>query len=398
MKKLLKSLPFLVFILGLSACTETVDPDIDTKTFSAIYDSRNFDLDITPLDIKQTADGGYLILASLTVPDSQFPGAYLLKTDQFGKFQKELYVDATITNPTGPLTLKDGLYYFLGMDPSNQSAVLVETDPVLENLTSTAIAGLTYPMAYNFVDNLFLVLSYNNANKTSVISQVNSTGGILITKEYSIGAGDETEKPVIEHFFRTGKQYPFFVGKQSAGVYYFNGFYNYTFSLVFSDLVSDDPRGVVQGQQDDGGISDLQLVGSGFALSRFNFGVNYLVPKVSFQTNEILSASDLGGFIIPELISYSKVKIGRATIEGKSVLIYAADTQSRQIVLLYYDEASGSLIGSRYLGFSNPYSLGSFVQTSDGGLVVSGITYLAGRFPRLCLFKISADEIATDLN
>jgi hypothetical protein len=32
--------------------------------------------------------------------------------------------------------------------------------------------------------------------------------------------------------------------------------------------------------------------------------------------------------------------------------------------------------------------------TKDGGLVVCGTTYVAGRFPRICLFKISAEELA----
>ena len=57
-------------------------------------------------------------------------------------------------------------------------------------------------------------------------------------------------------------------------------------------------------------------------------------------------------------------------------------------------KATGTFISSRYLGFSNPYEIASLVQTSDEGLAVCGTTYLAGRFPRICIFKLSKEELA----
>ena len=55
-----------------------------------------------------------------------------------------------------------------------------------------------------------------------------------------------------------------------ADLYFFNGFFNYTFSLVFTDITSDDPIGVVQGQQDDGGFSAVTpLSGNKFAILTF---------------------------------------------------------------------------------------------------------------------------------
>jgi hypothetical protein len=41
-----------------------------------------------------------------------------------------------------------------------------------------------------------------------------------------------------------------------------------------------------------------------------------------------------------------------------------------------------------------PYEIAAMTTTSDGGLAVCGITCVAGRFPRICLFKISGAELA----
>ena len=83
-------------------------------------------------------------------------------------------------------------------------------------------------------------------------------------------------------------------------------------------------------------------------------------------------------------------------INEKNALIYASTTLSKQIGLFFYDELTGKFMSSRYLGYSNPFEASDLIQTSDGGLAVCGTTYLAGRFPRICIFKLSKEELATN--
>jgi hypothetical protein len=152
--------------------------------------------------------------------------------------------------------------------------------------------------------------------------------------------------------------------------------------------------GVVQGQQDDGGISQaVSLQGDKFALSRFNFGDNYYLPNSALSTTGISSSIDLGGNPLPELIANAPVKIKRITVGTKNILLYGSNTKSTQIVLYGYDEDNGEFIGSRYLGFSNPFEIAAIISTNDGGLAIAGTTYVAGRFPRICLFKLSSEEV-----
>src|SRR5690606_18318558 len=194
-------------------------------------------------------------------------------------------------------------------------------------------------------------------------------------------------------FLRTGKRFPFQVGKAS-GAYYFNGFINYTFSLVFTDLQADQPMGIVYGQQDDGGFSAIHPVeGNTFALARFNFGDNYLLPKAELQLNNVVSAVNLGGFTFPEMTPDATVKILNTRIDEREVLIYATNTRSKQVGLFFYDRTDGAFLSSRYLGFSNPYEVGALSVTRDGGLIIGATTWLAGRFPRICLLKLPPEDL-----
>lgn len=392
-----KNFPFLYIVfalLSVVSCSEDSNPEYDTQTFTAIFDNNQFDASYFPIDMQQTPDGGYVILGGRKLTDTSFTGIYLLKADKFGNFVKEIEVEATSVNPVAEFVEYQTKYYFFCMDPLTQVAQIASVDANLEAVTITPVqGGLTYPAASAFVENNFVMLGYNNGDKETIISILNPDGGILESQGYTIGTGEDVEEPIIKHYIRTGKQYPFEVGKIPSGLYFFNGFYNYTFSLVFTNF-GDDPVGVVQGQQDDGGFSAVTpLAGNKFASSRFNFGENFLLPNKELSTSGITSSTDLGGYSLPELVSNAKVRILRATIDGKNILIYGSDTKSKQIGLLFYDESTGEFISSRYLGFSNPFEVASLVQTSDEGLAVCGTTYLAGRFPRICIFKLSKDQL-----
>lgn len=399
-KKNYPILYFLATIFVLLSCSEESNPEFDIQNFTTIFDNNKFDASYFPIDMRQTPDGGYIVLGGRKLADSNFTGIYLLKADKFGNFEKELEVEATSVNPVAKFTEYQTKYYFFCMDPLTQQAQIANVDANLEAVTITPVqGGLTYPAAASFVDNNFVMLGYNNGDKQTVISILNPDGGILASKGYSIGTGEDVEEPIIQHYIRTGKQYPFEVGKAPNGLYYFNGFFNYTFSLVFTNMTSDDPSGVVQGQQDDGGFSAITpLSGNKFASSRFNFGDNFLIPNKEISSNTITSSTDLGGYSLPEMVSNAKVRILRATSDTKNILVFGTDTKSKQIGLIYYEETSGTFISSRYLGFSNPFEIASVIQTEDEGLAVCGTTYLAGRFPRICIFKLSKEEFDSDVN
>jgi hypothetical protein len=397
-----RRLVVFAFLLGLLSCSSESDPELDKSSFVKIYDHNNFNASYLPIDIKQTPDGGYLILGQQLsdttsnpsiLSESYFSKAVILKVDQFGAFVSQEIVSSDKTNPIGPLLELNSNYYFFTMNPKNLQPQLNEMDSSGVINKTTSVGG-SYPAAAAVDNGSFVLLSYDHIKKQSVVSTVSQAGSVLKSKGYSIGASDAVEGPIIAHFNRTGRQFPFQVGKSLNGQYFFTGFYQYTFSLVFTDISAVNPTGVVQGQQSNGGFSAvLSLDGNRYAAALFNFNDNFLLPSVSMTPTAISSITNLAGNTLPELIPQAGVKIISTNINEKEVILFASTTRSKQIAIYGYEKSSGKFIKSRYLGFSNPFEVASIISTADGGLAVCGTTYVAGRFPRICLFKLSKTDV-----
>jgi hypothetical protein len=390
MRLKLNRILFLIGAFAFSHCANNSDPAADKSNFTKIFDNSQFNASYYPVDMVQTPDGGYLILGGRSLTTSSFSGTYIMTADAFGNFVSAQEVDENLVDPIGNILIANGKYYFFCMTAIGLQTQLIEMDAT-GTITNQFNVGSSYPAAAAQEGNNFLLLSFDNGNKLSVVSKISPDGNVIQSKGYKIGAGDDVEAPIIGSFVHTGRQFPFQVGKNSSGQYFFNGFYNYTFSLVFTDLSSNNPLGVVQGQQSSGGMSAVfPLEGSTYSIGTFNFGDNYLLPSAQINSSSVSSASDLNGNSFPELVTNAKVKIAPITLGTKNYILYGSTTKTKQISLYAYDKTTFKFSGSKYLGFSNPFEIASMTATTDGGLAVCGTTYVAGRFPRICIFKISA--------
>jgi len=95
------------------------------------------------------------------------------------------------------------------------------------------------------------------------------------------------------------------------------------------------------------------------------------------------------------LVENAPVKILVSKINDKDVILYASNTKSGQIGIYVYEQSTGDFLGSKYLGFSNPFEVTSIINTTDEGIAIGATTYVTGRFPRITLFKISPEELST---
>ncbi|MFZ6010951.1 MAG: hypothetical protein ACOYXT_11460, partial [Bacteroidota bacterium] len=201
MKKIFILFSAAILALLLASCAEESNPAYDQENFTAIFDNNKFSASYFPIDLKQTPDGGYLVLGGRRLEDSNFSGIYILKVDKYGHFIKEVEVDAQYVNPVGDLMESGGQYYFFCMDELTLQSQLVQLDAAAQAITiQTVNAGITYPTAAAVDGNNFILLSYNNVDKQTVISLVNATGGLVTSKAFDIGAGDDVEEPLINHF------------------------------------------------------------------------------------------------------------------------------------------------------------------------------------------------------
>jgi hypothetical protein len=405
MKRLLYILPLVVLVIA--SCEEEVNPVFDTESFTAIFDNNQFAATYNPIDMIQTEDGGYIVLGKRDLSESEFAGIYLMKVDKYGNFVRETEVNPEYVHPIASLVSRDNVIYFICMNELTTQLQIATVSPDGEFLEETTLLvdDITYPSAASFTDNQFIIQGYNHVDKQTIVATVSLNGTVTNQINYSIGIGDteSLDRQISSHFLETGRQLPFAVGK-AGSKYYFNGFYDFTFSFLFTDLSQEEPDGGVQGQResDDSGLSAiLPISANKFAISWFNVGRNYFAPAKNIaSTGTPTSIGDEGfedvGLPFRELVDNADVRIIKAQVNEKSALIYASTTLSKQIGLFFYDESTGKFMSSRYLGYSNPFEAADLIQTSDGGLAVCGTTYLAGRFPRICIFKLSKEELATN--
>jgi hypothetical protein len=382
---------FLFGMLLITACDIKNNDVLPDQTFTKIYDDDRFQEEYYPLDIIQTADKGYLVLSERKIEGSIFTGVYVLKTDENGAVVTSTVMDDDFVRPIKKILFSEGMYYFVCMSNINQTVQLIPVDEQGVIGTPVPVSGTTYPLVLAADGNNFLMQSYNSADKRTVVSVFNKDGQLSQLAEFDIGAGEDVEVHIIDHLTRNGTQLPFQVGKSGAS-YFFNGYFNYTFSLVFTDLSDDTPEGVCQGQQNLGGIGAVQPAGANsFAISRFNFGDNYLSPNANIPTNSITSSVDLPGNTFPELEEDAIVIIEPAP--NTTDWLYASTTKSKRVVLFGFSQTDATLKGTFYLGASNPYRASSIAFTEDGGMVVLGQTNVEGRFPRIVIFKLDEAQL-----
>ena len=155
-------------------------------------------------------------------------------------------------------------------------------------------------------------------------------------------------------------------------------------------------QGVINGPNVDDAISGAtQINGTEFAMARYSFLENKVIPSYNVDVNGIEVTGDLEGPKFDELTQKATFQIKKVNAAGKATIVYGTETKNGQILLLAYDQSNETLLGSRYLGFGQPYQMADFTTTLDGGLIVVASTFVTGRFARLALFKLSKNDLET---
>jgi hypothetical protein len=279
------------------------------------------------------------------------------------------------------------------MDKLNLGTYLVQIDDVTESFSEIGyLPALQYPLAAAPVNGGgFVVQGYNREDQKTVLTRLNANGVAVWQEEYD--TFEDVEEDIVRHLIGTSRPLPFMTGSIGNN-FFFNGFYNYSYSMVFVNAADGSQTGVINGPGVDDAISGAtQLTGSKFAMARYSFLENKIIPKYNIDVNGIEVTGDLDGLKFDELSQKAKFQIKKVNVAGKSAIIYGTETKSGQILLLAYDQANESLLGSRYLGFGQPYQMADFATTKDGGLIVLASTYVTGRFARLALFKLSKNDL-----
>ncbi len=376
--------------LGLSSCgsdNEVVEPG---TSFARIYDDHRFSSEYDPLDVMPTEDGGYLLLAA-----TEAWNAYLVKTDEDGQVLWHSSVDEAYVNPLAQLLVVNDSIYLICMNEVTLATEILQVSLDKQTTKPAAtIESIQYPLGVSQTpEGDLLVLGYNRESKSSTLHKLTPSFATTWSFEYPVE--EDVEEDIIDHLGRTGPQFPFFTGTTADGsAYYFNGFSNYTLSLNFVNPGSGELTGTLNGFRQEGYVSAAQpIAGNQFALARRNFQVSTLLPLTEVNYQAIANSGDIVANDFPEIAPEARTIIKTTELLGKPTIVYGAHTKTQQLVFYFYDQEAGTLLATYHLGMTDPYQLGDFTFTEEGGLVVLAETFLIGRFSRLCLFKLSPDEV-----
>ena len=137
----------------------------------------------------------------------------------------------------------------------------------------------------------------------------------------------------------------------------------------------------------------IQRNDTSYVLTRYDENQNYINIKPDISFTAISNITAMGGTSWPEIDKNAVIAPLKTTLNGKEIIIVSTITRSKQVLLLFFDPVTGLLKTSKYFGSTYPVNLASVIPTQEGGLAVFTQTYVAGRFPRIQLFKIPPEKL-----
>lgn len=370
----------------LFSCREELE---DELSYIQILDDRSYINAFEPIAIGTTSDGGAIVVSAKNTDAISYPEVSISVVDEGGIWLSETTLPDPYSSPVRELVEIDSSYYLFFMDENNYRTYFVRIDKQGNIGSPTQVGGApTFPLAASAAGNEILLLSYDAEDKRSVLSRLNVDGQQIASTSYTIGEGSDADPLILGHFSQRRSRLPFKVGPLDEGGFYFNGLYNFSLSLVFTNF-GDNPTGVIQGQGVFGGISSCLPLGNGnFAITGFQFEQNFVRPSVSISTNGITSSIDLLDRDQAEIKANSPTDIISYTLNEQTYTVVAAETESEQVVLYIYN-LEGTQIAAHYIGYINSFTLGDMSVSEDNSLLILGSTFTAGRFERLFVQQLS---------
>ncbi len=382
-----------LIILFMISCKEE-EPEIQPdESFLKIYNNEGFETVYTPIDFVQSADSSYFILGSY-----DYKNTYVLKTDKFGKYLWDFEMDENYVNPIPGVFEANSNYYFFCMDELSLQTLLFQVSDSSSAPQLVQTFGRSFPLhASQNSQGETLLLSYDYDEQASRLDIINANFGLVEGNTYPVQ--DDYLEYIDGHINRTGTRLPFFTG-ESDGRYFFNGFSNYTLSVHFVNKNDFSQTGVISGfQEGDEAVSGLlNISGNNYLLSRYSFNENFIIPNSAINENSTMTSTDFTGNDHPEITQRAFFHHALLDVNGTSVIASATSTKSGQAILYFYNSNSGELLGSKRLGYNNPYESVKIVQSLDGGLTILGNTYITGRFSRIYLYKLSQQDVINATN
>lgn len=381
---------FCVIFLGLAfsfaGCKKDSKPE---DSFIKIYDDQNGNKHFHPLSITTAANNdGYIVM-------SAYDGwrIHLMKIDNTGEFVWNYELPANYVNAVPNLIKSNGQNYLICMDAVGLFTYVLKIDENNHNTTEVSnFTDILYPTyAYNSGSAIY-IQNYNRLSMQTGIHKL-SSDMVSVTQSADLDIFTDVEERIVNHITFDGKRMPFFISSTPEQNYIvMNGFYNYSFSLIFLDQ-NLNFAGVYNGAGFNGGLAAISPSGgSQFSLARFSYDNLYYNASATLTPTTIDITESIPAQGQSELDAEKPVLIKDLSIGGSQYKAYLSSTRSNQLLLSIYSP-SGSLAGKKYLGKNIPLTACDFIQTEDSGLSVLVQAKIMGSFDRIGIMKLSKEQM-----
>ena len=386
MRQFIYCILFLGLSVGFSGCKKDSKPE---DSFIKIYDDQNGNKHFHPLGMTTAeSNDGYIVISAYDGWRIQ-----LMKIDNTGEFVWNYELPSNYVNAVPGLIKMNGQNYLVCMDAVGLFTYILKIDEAAHTTTEiSSFSNVLYPTAaYNSGQNMYI----QNYDRLSYKTGIHRLSGDMsaIEQSGSVDIFTDVEERIVNHVTYNGNRIPFFVRSTPEQDYIvMNGFYNYSFSMIFlnPDLSF---AGAYNGAGFNGGLSALSPLGaSRFALARFSYDNLYYNPGVALNPTAIDIAESIPAQGNSELASEKPVLIRDISISDKAYKVYLSSTRSNQLLVSVYDPATGGLVGKKYFGKNVPITACDLIQTEDEGLNILVQVKIMGNLDRIGLIKLSKAE------
>ena len=378
-----------MIIFNGTGCKKESKPE---DNFIKVYDDANGNKHFHPLSITTSESGdGYIVVSAFDSWRIQ-----IMKIDNAGEFQWNYELPSNYVNAVPNLLKINGQNYLVCMDAIGLFTYVLKIDEASQNITQvSSFSDVLYPTyAYNSGQHIYI----QNYDRMSFETGIHELSGDLssITQSGSVNIFTDVEERIVNHITYNNNRIPFFISTtQNQNYIVMNGFYNYSFSMIFlnPDLSF---AGVYNGQGFNSGASAISPIsGNQFSIARFSYDNLYFNPNVSLSPTTIDITSSISAQGQSELDPGRSVLIKDLVIGGTSYKAYLSSTRSNQLLLSIYETSGGTLVGKKYLGKNIPITASDFIQTEDEGLNILVQAKIMGSIDRIALMKLSKEQLET---
>jgi hypothetical protein len=363
------------------SCTEQLTEYLPTEKFKTVFADAGQGIDYSPIDVVETEDGGYLILA-----EGSLNSVFVMKIDDTGQLLWSKTMPATFENPVGELVFNEGKYYFIAASSGDQTASLIEVDDFNQEVipTQRTYPGYRQPLAFGRYDaENFLMLNYNDSIGP-VLSKIQSGFAMEWARNFDLNGN---QKELVNDALDQ-QDFNFLLGNINNGqILFFNSIRSEGKAFTYTDALGIETGKISSSAS--GEVISYNYLGNLVSAINYSRGGNkYFQIAHPLGEDDSVSINQLAGLALADFGVDGNATSVSSDIVATGQVINVYETADNRLKWTNYTVGSESINAIDYIGGQDPLRLVKAIETKDGGMLILGAVLLGGSRSRIVVEKI----------